>query len=76
MALADKTASATEPRGATLPGMRCFIAIALPDEIRYAFAGLFADWHERDIHEAIRLTAPSNLHLTLRFLGHIDDAES
>ncbi|MGE0788209.1 MAG: RNA 2',3'-cyclic phosphodiesterase [Sandaracinaceae bacterium] len=48
--------------------MRIFFALALPEDVRAACAAL------RRPLEGARWIAPELLHLTLRFLGEIDDA--
>ncbi len=52
--------------------MRAFIAIALPDEIK-----LFLSRVQAGLKAAgadVKWVAPQNIHLTLKFLGEIDDA--
>lgn len=50
--------------------MRLFIAIAIPDEIRSAFAAFLQDF--RDIAPQVKWVRAENLHVTLKFLGNTD----
>jgi len=50
---------------------RLFIAINLPGDIRRRLAKKTAGWHDLPI----RWTSENNLHLTLAFLGYVDDRE-
>jgi len=56
--------------------MRAFVAIALPPNIQRALVSLqqrlARQLRERRLDEAVRWTAGTNIHLTLRFLGEID----
>ncbi|MBI5061097.1 MAG: RNA 2',3'-cyclic phosphodiesterase [Candidatus Aenigmarchaeota archaeon] len=48
--------------------VRCFIAIELDDGIKKRIAEL-----QKQLEEpALRMTAPDNLHITLKFLGEVD----
>ena len=49
---------------------RCFVALALPAELREAVAGHFAR-EGRGIH-GVRWVPAANLHLTLQFLGEVE----
>ncbi len=53
--------------------MRLFIAIAIPDEIRSAFAAFLKDF--RDIAPKVKWVRAENLHVTLKFLGNTDIAK-
>lgn len=59
--------------------MRAFVAIALPENVQRALATLqqrlARQLRERKLDEALRWTPVANLHLTLRFLGEIDEAQ-
>ena len=59
--------------------MRAFIAIVLPESIQRTLVTLQQrlerQLRERRLDGAIRWTAAANIHLTLRFLGEIDDAQ-
>lgn len=59
--------------------MRAFVAIALPPNTQRALVNLqqrlARQLRERRLDDAIRWTAGTNLHLTLRFLGEIDEAQ-
>lgn len=52
--------------------MRCFVAIEIPDAVTAAITA--ASEPLRSQLEDVRWVKPHNLHLTLRFLGEIDDA--
>ncbi len=58
--------------------MRAFVAIALPENVQRALATLqqrlARQLRERKLDDALRWTPVANLHLTLRFLGEIDEA--
>jgi len=53
--------------------MRCFVAIELPDTIRQNLADLQA--RLRALDRSVRWTRPEHLHLTLKFLGEVPDAQ-
>jgi len=53
--------------------MRAFIAIDLPEEIKSKIAELEDDLKRCDL--AFRWVRPENLHLTLKFLGNIDQEQ-
>ena len=59
---------------------RLFVAIDLPDGARARIAAAVADLRgalrARDIESAFRWVAIENLHLTLRFLGNLPDADA
>jgi 2'-5' RNA ligase len=50
--------------------IRCFIAIALPDEAKEGLARLKKEL-ERDEHNFVKWVDPGGIHLTLKFLGNI-----
>jgi len=50
--------------------MRLFVALPLPDDLRARLAGL-----ARGVPRA-RWVAPENLHLSLRFIGEVDEAQA
>lgn len=52
--------------------MRAFLAIALPDEVRIAVGAVMAPVAQA--HPAARWVRAANLHLTIEFLGSVDDA--
>ena len=56
----------------TDPIMRTFIAIELPEEIRSALAALQDQLKASGAD--VKWVEPQNIHLTLKFLGNIDDA--
>lgn len=49
--------------------MRTFIALTLPEQIRSRLALLQVELRETDV----KWTAPENIHLTLKFIGEIDE---
>lgn len=51
--------------------LRCFIAIEIPGAIRSALADLQAEL--RGCNADIRWVKPDNIHLTLRFLGEVEE---
>ncbi len=53
--------------------MRCFVAIELPEAVR----GALQDLQQRlaSLDRAVRWTAPEHIHLTVKFLGEVRDAE-
>ncbi len=53
--------------------MRAFIAVELPEEIRQEVASLQADL--RAAGADVKWVEPVNLHLTLKFLGDIEEAQ-
>lgn len=57
--------------------MRCFIAIDLPDEVHAALARLQAEFGAALPAKSAdaRWTHPAGIHLTLKFLGHVSEAE-
>lgn len=63
--------------------MRCFLAVDLPEAVREAIAAvqarLAADMDRRPRRPAgdrVRWVAAANLHLTMRFLGEIDEGQA
>jgi 2'-5' RNA ligase len=58
--------------------MRLFVAVDLSDRVRRAVADASVALHDRlgrDAHE-LAWARPENLHLTIRFLGEVPDAEA
>jgi 2'-5' RNA ligase len=52
------------------PRARLFVALDLPDEVRQGIRR----WQESELtDEALRVVAPSNLHVTLAFLGYLPE---
>ncbi len=51
--------------------MRLFIAVPIPEDLRQS-AAAFAKTLPQD---AVRLVKPENMHLTLKFLGEIDESK-
>ncbi|HSL23267.1 MAG TPA: RNA 2',3'-cyclic phosphodiesterase [Vicinamibacterales bacterium] len=60
--------------------MRLFFAIALDDAVRAATARVAADLQERlaraGAARAVKWVEPENLHVTLRFIGEVDDGRA
>jgi len=57
--------------------VRCFLAVDLPEAVREAIAGVQARLRGAlDRRCRITWVAPANLHLTLRFLGEIDEGRA
>ncbi len=52
--------------------MRCFIAIALPEEVKASLAGI--QQHLKKSGADLRWVKTDNIHLTLKFLGDIKEA--
>ncbi|MFZ0243937.1 MAG: RNA 2',3'-cyclic phosphodiesterase [Desulfobacterales bacterium] len=52
--------------------IRSFIAIKLPQAVQLAISGLQQQWADCDL--GVRWTAAGNIHLTLKFLGRIDES--
>lgn len=52
--------------------MRCFVAVALPETVRASLEGVQAAL--RKSFAGARWVRPEGIHLTLRFLGEIDEA--
>jgi len=51
--------------------MRCFIAIELPEGVKSALEGLQEEFKKCGVD--VRWVKPENIHLTLKFLGNIDE---
>ncbi len=60
--------------------MRLFVAVDLSDDVRATVARAARDLAERLVSQrpapSIRWVQPENLHLTLRFLGRVDEARA
>jgi 2'-5' RNA ligase len=54
-----------------MAGIRSFVAIELPDEVRAALADLQEWLKVQTPPKAVRWTRPTSVHLTLRFLGDV-----
>lgn len=54
--------------------MRCFVAVEVPPAVRAAAAAAAARLARRAPRADVRWTAPETIHLTLKFLGAVDDA--
>jgi len=54
--------------------LRCFVAIALPEEIRAGVARLQTELRAAAPAADVRWTAPAGLHVTLQFLGEVRGA--
>jgi RNA 2',3'-cyclic 3'-phosphodiesterase len=55
--------------------MRCFVAIDLPDDVRAAVAAAQERLRGAAPKADVRWVAPGSMHLTLKFLGEVADAE-
>ncbi|MFY9801793.1 MAG: RNA 2',3'-cyclic phosphodiesterase [Candidatus Acidiferrales bacterium] len=53
--------------------MRLFVALALPDAVRFAFAELIAQLQPKS--RSARWARPESLHVTLKFLGSTDSGK-
>jgi 2'-5' RNA ligase len=51
---------------------RCFVAVALDDDLRGALATAMATWRDDPRTDGLRWVAPEALHLTLAFIGSVD----
>ena len=51
--------------------MRLFVALDLPDPVRHAITELIAKLQPKS--RAARWIRPENLHITLKFIGHVDN---
>lgn len=54
--------------------MRLFFAVALPDTVRERLAALVGELREKAPSAPVSWVVPQNLHLTLKFLGEVEDA--
>lgn len=57
----------------TTPTTRTFVAVRLSDEIRDALLAASRQLREQPGGKAARWVAPENIHLTLKFLGDVDN---
>jgi 2'-5' RNA ligase len=53
------------------PVIRLFVAIELPDGVRYALSQVQAYMQERTALQKLRWVKPEGIHLTLKFLGEV-----
>jgi 2'-5' RNA ligase len=56
--------------------MRLFIAVELDEEVRAVAAGVARDLRERLPGVAARWVDADKMHLTVRFIGHVEDAQA
>jgi 2'-5' RNA ligase len=54
--------------------LRLFVAIELPDDVRRALAATIARLRDATPAEAVRWVQPASLHITLKFLGGVEEA--
>ncbi len=54
--------------------MRCFIAIELPEAVKSALSGIEEELKRTGAD--VRWVKPENIHLTLKFLGNIEDSKA
>ena len=58
--------------------MRLFVALEIPEEVRDRFAELIKELREADSSfskSRARWVRPENLHITLKFIGHVDNGK-
>lgn len=58
--------------------MRLFVALEIPTEVRDGFAALIAELRAADSSfskSRARWVRPENLHVTLKFIGHVDNGK-
>ena len=58
--------------------MRLFVALEIPDEVRDGFAALIKELRAADSSfskSRARWVRPENLHVTLKFIGHVDNGK-
>jgi len=55
--------------------MRCFLGLALPDAWKQALAALLPDLR-RGLSSRLTWTRPGNWHLTLKFLGEVEERQA
>ena len=53
--------------------MRLFVALDLPEEVRQKFRELIATIRQE--HPHARWVRPEGIHVTLKFVGHIEDKD-
>jgi RNA 2',3'-cyclic 3'-phosphodiesterase len=51
--------------------VRLFVALDLPDQVRHSIAELIAKLQPKS--RAVRWIKPENLHITLKFIGHVEN---
>ena len=54
--------------------IRAFVAVELPAQVKNALAELIEELHRADIR-SIRLVRPEGIHLTLKFLGDVEEEQ-
>ena len=52
--------------------MRCFLAIELPEQVRFRLVSLQQQLGV--LRQAVRWTQPEHIHLTVKFLGEVEEA--
>jgi len=52
--------------------MRLFVGVPLPDDLRTAVSEYIERWRSRI--SGVKYVAPENLHITLKFIGEVNDA--
>ncbi len=60
----------------TLPTFRAFVAIVPPESIKTELETAVRQLRQRDTDEAVRWVAEDALHITLAFLGQIEESEA
>lgn len=56
-----------------MDAMRLFLALMLPDDVRHHLCGVSRSLERSGIAAGVRWTAEKNLHVTLKFLGEVDE---
>ena len=54
--------------------MRCFIAINIPNDVKNYFADIIKQLQKENTNRNITYIKPDNIHITLHFLGQIDNS--
>jgi 2'-5' RNA ligase len=54
--------------------MRLFVALELPESVRTMLSDLMAAWKPL-VREGVRWVRPEGMHITLKFIGHVDTAK-
>jgi 2'-5' RNA ligase len=63
------------PRGERAAQLRLFVACELPEEVREALGGVQTDLRRMGA-DSLRWVRPEGIHITLKFLGGVDEARA